>query len=325
MKKPLILLLLLLLILTETNAQKFEIEYDSVGTKVAIKDLQNGKLITGFLYDDVEINDNIGIITMGKKYGLFDINFANIYCCDYEQIGNFDSLYYSGHKGIVKKKGKEGLVGLSKDKGMLEIILPFKYSSIETACEAGYLYFLRKGNKFGIYNIKTRKEALPFWVKNQSYIGIQGNYIVVQKKDKYGLYSSDGKELLPLKYSSIDILCTGSDVFQVYEGEKSGFYDARIEKLLVEPIEGYLELSEIDNRFYSLYYQEIQTYIDSHTGKPLLALDYNFTGILSKKRYMSVEYKGKNGIYDFKELKLVVPCTYIDLDELQKKEAQYFD
>jgi hypothetical protein len=40
---------------------------------------------------------------------------------------------------------------------------------------------------------------------------------------------------------------------------------------------------------------------------------------------MSVEYKGKNGIYDFRELKLVVPCTYIDLDELQKKEAQYFD
>jgi hypothetical protein len=61
-----------LLILTKSIAQKYDFEYDSVGTKVAIKDVQSGKLISDYLYDDVEIYDQVGIVRLGKKYGIFD-------------------------------------------------------------------------------------------------------------------------------------------------------------------------------------------------------------------------------------------------------------
>jgi hypothetical protein len=323
MKTPLILILFLQLILTELIAQKYDFEYDSVGAKVAIKDVQSGKLLSGYIYDDVDFRDHLGIIRKGKKYGLFNINNGKIYGCDYDRIDDFDSLHYSGQKGVVKKKGKEGIIGLSNDKG-LEIILPLKYKSVETSYHTKYLFVLRKGNKYGVFNIKTRK-ILPFWVKEPSAIGIQGNYIVINEQEKFGLLSSDGKELLPTKYSSISLICLGSDVFQVYEGEKAWFYDARIEKLLVEPIEENWEAIEIYNRFYTLYYEGVQTFIDDLTGKPVLPLEYNFTGELNKERYMQVKYKGKYGIYDFKELKLIVPCIYTDEDKLIEKEAQYFN
>jgi len=323
MKTPFSLVLFMILILTKSFAQKYDIEYDSVGTKVAIKDLQSGKLLSGYIYDNVEIKNHLGIIKKGEKYGLFDINNGKIYGCEYDRIDDFDSLHYSGQKGIVKKKGKEGIVGLSNDKG-LEIILPFKYKSIETDYHTNYLFVLRKGNKYVVFNIKTR-EVLPFWVKEPSAIRIQGNYIVINEKDKVGLFSSDGKKLLPAKYTSINLICTGSSILQVYEGEKAWFYDARIEKLLVEPIEENWEAIEVYNRFYSLYYEGIQTFIDDHTGKPVLTLEYNFTGKLNKERYMPVEFKGKFGVFDFKDVKLIVQCIYTDTEQLKEKEPQFFD
>lgn len=326
MKNALLLLSIISWSFSTAYAQNYDIEYEESGIKLAIKDLKTGKLISKFIFDEVEIFEHHGIIRRGKKYGLFDVDSGKIYPCKYEQIGEFDSLNSTGQKAIVKKNGKEGVMALSKENG-LETILPFKYNRIEIefSYPFHYFYILQKGKKYGVYNIKTRRQALPFWVKERSEIDIQGNYIVVRQKGKYGLYSSDARELLPAKYSSINLLCAGSDVFEVYEGEKYGFYDGRIEKLLVEPIEGNLTSSEIDDRFYSLYYEGIQTYIDINTGKPVLSLDYNFSGELNKKRYMTVEYKGKIGIYDFEELKLIVQCTYKDIVNLKEEEMQYFD
>jgi hypothetical protein len=56
-----------------------------------------------------------------------------------------------------------------------------------------------------------------------------------------------------------------------------------------------------------------------------MPLNYNFTGWLNKNRYMLVELKGKYGVYDFTELKLVVACKYEDEHVIYEKERQYFD
>jgi hypothetical protein len=40
---------------------------------------------------------------------------------------------------------------------------------------------------------------------------------------------------------------------------------------------------------------------------------------------MLVELKGKYGVYDLKELKLVVACKYKDEHVIYEKERQYFD
>lgn len=320
------LIVCFLIFCAKIGAQKFGIEYDSSETKIAIKDLQSGKLVSDFIYHDIEIMDLLGIINDGKKYGLFDVNSGKVYCCEYDMIEEFDSINYSGVKGVVRKNGKKGLVGLSKETAKLEIILPLEYKNIELSADLDYLYIVRKGKKYGLFNLKSRKFIIPCTIDGFPTIETFNNYMVVRKKkEKYGLFDLNGRMLLKPKYKAIYALCTGADVFEVREGKKSSIYDGRIEKFLVEPIDGSLELSEIDDRFYSLFYKRMQTYIDTQTGKPVLPLAYNFMGILYKSRYMSVEYKGKFGVYDFKDLKLIVLCSFDTEEELIEKKGQYFD
>jgi hypothetical protein len=326
MKNNLKFLSCLLLISSLLNAQNYGIEYDSTETKVAVKELATSKLTTDFIYDEIEIIDYLGIIRKDKKYGILDVNSGKTYCCEYDMIEEFDTLNYPGVKGVVRKNGKKGLIGLSKVKSNLEIILPFEYKNIELSSDLDYLYILRKGNKYGIFNLKNRKFMIPCIIDKFPSLEIYNNYIVVRKeKEKYGLYTLDGKVLLKPTYKAIYGLCTGVDVFEVKAGKKSCIYDATTKKFLVEPIKGSLELSEISDRFYSLYLRNSQNYVDTQTGKPILPLNYNFTGWLNKNRYMLVELKGKYGVYDFTELKLVVACKYEDEHVIYEKERQYFD
>jgi len=326
MKTSLSLFLFFLLILTKSIAQKYDFEYDSVGTKVAIKDVQSGKLISNYLYDDVEIYDQVGIVRLGKKYGIFDVNTAKTYCCDFDLIDEFDDLHYKGVKAIVKSRGKYGLIGLSKEIANLDIILPIKYKRIALSYDCNFLYLFQKGKKYGIFNLKNRKFVVPCIIESLSGVDLINDLLVIKNnKGKFGIYNLEAKELLIPKYESIALIDTSAHVFEVRLGKKSSIYDAKIEKFLVEPIEGILEINNFDNRFYMLRDEYRLNFVDTKTGKPLLAKDYNFSGWLNKNRYMSVEYKGKYGIFDFKELKLVVNCKYDDEHVIYDKERQYFD
>jgi hypothetical protein len=325
-RRNLVVFICLLIFCVRLSAQNFGIEYDSSETKIAIKDLKSAKLVSDFIYTDIEILDNLGIIKVDKKYGLFDVNTGKTYCCEYDMIEEFDELNYAGVKGVVRKNGKKGLLGLSKETTNLDIILPFEYKKIELSADLDYLYILQKGKKYGIFNLKNRKFMIPCNIDGYPSLEIYNNYIVVRKKkEKYGLYSIDGEVLLKPTYKAIYGLCTGVDVFEVKVGKKSCIYDGISKKFLVEPIEGTLELSEISDRFYSLYHKRMQTYIDTQSGKPVLPLTYNFMFGLNKDRYTVVEKKGKFGIFDFTSLKLVVDCAYNTEEEIYEKQRQYFD
>jgi hypothetical protein len=167
---------------------------------------------------------------------------------------------------------------------------------------------------------------VPCIIESLSGVDLINDLLVIKNnKGKFGIYNLEAKELLLPKYESIALIDTSAHVFEVRLGKKSSIYDAKIEKFLVEPIEGILEINNFDNRFYMLRDEYRLNFVDTKTGKPLLAKDYNFSGWLNKNRYMSVEYKGKYGIFDFKELKLVVNCKYDDEHVIYDKERQYFD
>ncbi|MCR9171112.1 MAG: WG repeat-containing protein [bacterium] len=108
-----------------------------------------------------------------------------------------DGLFF-----LAKGEHKWGIVN---DKN--EVLTPFEYSTLSVP-EDGYMEFEKRGKSgFGSYNNGVLKEIVP---AEFSYIyHYPGNdYIEVGTGDysnrKMGMYSTDGKELIPPKYEDVE-------------------------------------------------------------------------------------------------------------------------
>lgn len=139
-----------------------------------------GKLISDFIYDDILpecfINSR-GPVTSDSYF--FSTESPNRFI-------------------LFKKDGKTGIMD-----NQYRIVLNNEYDRISKSQLPDYIYTGKKtasGTQWGVYDMKGRREIIS--PRFDGPITNSGSFFSVLKNGKYGLYSTEGKEILPPEYSS---------------------------------------------------------------------------------------------------------------------------
>ena len=171
-----------------------------------------GKEITKPIYDELEglpYKEGELLVKQNEKYGVINIKGNNLVDIEYETItvdGYFtNENQYKNAGYIVSIKTEEGYrYGYIKNDGK-EIAKPQynELSRITGIKDDENIYLL--GSKNGQYGISKNGEDI---IQN-AYQSIRydevNNVFVIEKSKKYGIANIEGKELVPLNYSQIDI------------------------------------------------------------------------------------------------------------------------
>ena len=112
-----------------------------------------------------------------------------------------DSYFFSTESPnrfiLFKKDGKTGIMD-----NRYRIMLNNDYDEIRKSQLPDYVYINKRtasGNRWGVYDIKRRKEIIS--PQFDRPITNSGSFFSVLRNGKYGLYSTEGKEILPPEYS----------------------------------------------------------------------------------------------------------------------------
>lgn len=143
------------------------------------------------------------IVSEKNVYGCLGSNGNWILPLKYEKV-SFDVLWSSF---LVKENGKLGV--LSKTGS---VIIPIEYDDIysETYNNAYYGWvFGRKGNHIGAFNARM-EPVIPVKYKTIKRINIEyywktANFFQVESDNGFGLYTEDGKEVIPAAYAAIKL------------------------------------------------------------------------------------------------------------------------
>jgi hypothetical protein len=293
--------------------------------KFALMNLNGEKLISPYIYE-IELDYYLfAIVIVDKKHGLINLNSGNIDCCEHDYIKEINFNPEDKYFFISKKNKKYGIVEVGNSG--FKTILANKYKYINHL-EMIELFELKKGNKYGIYNLESNVMTYPLKLRKKPNFYDFGNCISLEvTKKKYGLYHINSKVFLEPKYDEIEAINPENSVYMTRIGRMSGLYDIEKEKFIIELIKGNIDYDHLilENYYKVTLDNTIDTYVDIRTAKPVLALDYNFTGELFLERYMPVTKGDKFGIFDFKENRLVVQAIYPDAEELMEKEKVYFE
>ena len=178
------------------------------------------KEITKPIYDEI---DNLAykegelLVKQNEKYGIINIKGNNLVPIEYDEI-NIDKYYsdnnsYKDAGYIVSVKTEEGYrYGYIDTKGKL--LLKTEYNEISRINEIEdieNIYLLAAKN--GQYGISKNGEQI---ISNeyQSIVYDKVNKVfIVEKSKKYGVKDINGKEIVPIEYSQIDI--TGMYIYAV--------------------------------------------------------------------------------------------------------------
>jgi len=191
---------------------------------------------TGLFLEDVEIVNfykNLIIAKKNNKYGVIADKLVVPY--DYDEISvdvkNINVHHQKINMGFVKDLmiKKDNKIGLINAEG--KIIYPAENDAIIRHDMFGY-YEVKKENMFSIYFISNQtKTDFDF-----SYIYKDGSgYVMATKNNKSGVFSLEGKEIIPFIYEPSSIRRTLENNFFVKKDNKVGIVDVK-GKVLIAPI-----------------------------------------------------------------------------------------
>lgn len=279
-----------------------------------------GKEITKPIYDELEglpYKEGELLVKQNEKYGVINIKGNNLVDIEYETItvdGYFtNENQYKNAGYIVSIKTEEGYrYGYIKNDGK-EIAKPQynELSRITGIKDDENIYLL--GSKNGQYGISKNGEDI---IQN-AYQSIRydevNNVFVIEKSKKYGIANIEGKEIVPLNYSQIDI--TG---MYIYAQNDQGItvYDSQGTQVNMNANIAILNTSnenykiKIDNENGSKY-----SIIDKE-GKELTKETYNYIEYLYDNYFIASKDTGKLGVIDEKG-NIKVELKYSSLQEIQ--------
>lgn len=172
-----------------------------------------GKVIlpAEFEYID-EINNNYLVITPQRKVGLYDKNGNNILPVKYKWISQTSSQNSSV---LILKEDESSFNFLDQNN---EIILPenvieYGYVLDEGKLKSpigtsGMLYVKNKAGKFGLLDEKSGTLNVPMVydeIIQCTSSDEATSYFSVRKSNKYGLINEHNKELIPIKYDTVNL------------------------------------------------------------------------------------------------------------------------
>lgn len=194
-----------------------------------------GKQITDYEFDEIQsIWNTFFFVKKKNKYALMDAEGHFLSDFKWEFVQSF-----SKENALVKSNG---LFGLLQKNG--QITLPCEYNNISFSSGVNG-FICQKEGKYGFLS-RDAKWILPvaydLIVNSASVMGkqLQGNefaYLLVTNKGRTGLYNANGKEIIPIKFESIQqqnekglvrvSLNLNGSKFQAgfYDKLKIGYYD----------------------------------------------------------------------------------------------------
>jgi hypothetical protein len=156
------------------------------------------------------------LVKKDNKYGI--INFTNKFLLNasYEFMDrNSDGNYYVT---LNKGEGKYRIYDIDKRK--------FLEQTFDSVYVSDTVVFTRvkKDGKIRYFNMKSYAYSFPGSFENA--LPFKGGYAAVKNMEKWGIVNAGGKEIIPLKYDTIEYeYFLNRLVFKTYLGEKCGLLD----------------------------------------------------------------------------------------------------
>lgn len=229
---------------------------------------------------------------------------------------------------------KEGSTVKSRDG---KVLLKTKYRIIRWLQKDLFVHNDGKGGGEGVIDIKGKEVIKAGWANiNES----QGEFVIVQKNNRYGIYGPDGKEIIPAKY---DFSWTTPVGTFMKEGNKYFLYDGK-QKTLMKRIyhalpdlpwqftlpDGFGFVQALSMKFFidtnGKEYIVRDVYLEKYKGpNGKIALKDAYTGDLYSdfvyekvgikgEEMLPVMKDGKWGFYSLETYKETVPFIYDEVD-----------
>ena len=241
------------------------------------------------------------ILEKGNTVNIIDTN-GNVLPKDFEAIrihGNLAIARFQNKFGLIDRSGKN--------------VVEFGFDSISLILRSSFL--ARKGSKkFLIFEsgkkIYFSGNRQPEVLRYSTNKGIFTSYFMVltDSLDRKGVFSRQGKQLLPFAYDQITQL--DQHLFSVVQDKKVGIADTFGTVLIKPSLSG---ASAITRDYICVAKGKVFTIINPYTRKTVAA---NLTGIAKNfgpSRYLFiVRIQDKAGIIDLAG-KFIVPCLYEEI------------
>ena len=221
----------------EKNVLKFE-----QNGKYGLIDLK-GMVLSKAIYDSIEgLSNKEGELLFSKngKYGVVNTKGAEIIPADYDFISGDE--YYTNEK----KFGLSGYVlGIKKVDGYrygymsynMKKLLEPEYNEIlriggigSEDTDKDIFLLAKKNGQYGL--IKNKKVIIDFKYQAIDYTGVN-NLFMLTRSTKSGVYNSEGKKILAIKYDSVDVHPT---YIETKLGNETAYYNLLGNRIAKETI-----------------------------------------------------------------------------------------
>ena len=287
--------------------------------KYGLIDVEGNK-ITENKYESIEAlpsQEGKLLVKQNGKIGIININGYNIVECNYDQIKVDDyfeegQLYkYAGY--IVSNTTNEGYrYGYINYDGQ-KIIEPLcnELTRVTEIKDENNVYMILAVNgKYGVYKNKDEIISNDY----QSIYYEQGNQVfVIEKTGKYGVANINGKIIIPVEHSQINI--TGNCIYAKDENETKVF-DKEGKEL---PIDENTSVIDVENTNYAIKItntEETTLYgIIDKTGKEIIPQKYKYIEYLYDNYFIASNKQGQLGIIDNND-KVKLELSYESLQKV---------
>lgn len=242
----------------------------------------DGKIIAKAIYDDIdtlEYKEGELLVKQNEKYGIINIKGKTLVQIGYDKI-QADGYYMqdNGYKKagyIVSKTTNEGYrYGYVGFDGKEYLPIEFNEISRINQIESNDIYLIcAKNGKYGLY--KNDRNIIA-----NDYQGITYNYnniLVVQKVKRYGVLSLQGKDILPIEYSQIDI--RGKYLYAKNADGITNVFNCKGEETNIHENDVYIDVPDTN---YVIY-------IDTRDNKTIYNI-YKDGNLKTSKEYKYIEY-----------------------------------
>lgn len=292
----------------------------SVSKKIAL--FVGERRVTDYVFDEVvDESEEIIILSSDTMIGWYNKKTGK----EIIRVENFKETTLTNSGIIIYIDDKYSLYSL---KG-LPLLLDYTYIEND-----GRYFILDEKGKKGLYDATKEKYILS---TDFTDIDIQADYILVTRDNEKGVYSLEGKKIVPVIYSDIKVHFTYDDIFFVVknEMEEKGVYsfdgerivsvncnriDFINEKYIIASTErGYNVISTAGELLQAdaIYYEQMNSKVlivgkDKKTAYSLIKQEKIISGvseIIDFKRMLLVLNDNKLGLYSY-DGKELLPCEY---------------
>ena len=266
----------------------------------------DGKKITNAIYEEIDTlqyKEGELLVKKDGKYGIININGGTLVKPIYDSV-EADKYYEEGNSYknagyIVSETTEEGYrYGYVNTDG--KEIMETKYNDLYRITEApnNDIYIICAENgKYGLF--KNGKQILSNEYQTLTY-NESNNTITALKGKKYGVFSMDGNEIVPIEYTQINI--TGNYIYATGTDGNVKIFDSNGNEQ--QDMNQNLAILNIQNTDYEINIQteNNQTrYSIYQNGNKITNNDYIYIEYLGENYFIASNTDGKLGIINDKE------------------------